>query len=92
MPVPAAPANSSEPDAQTQRVPAPAPPDSSPVDGDDDEWTSLRRVFLRSEAPRQVAAAYARVPNWQGVESQVALWNTVLAQRMADGAGSREYV
>jgi hypothetical protein len=63
--------------------------DDSP---EDNEWTTLRRVFLRSEAPRQVAAAFALVPNWQGVESQVALWDTVLSERMADGAGSREYV
>ena len=58
---------------------------------DGDEWTALRRAFLRSEPPRQVAAAFASVPDWRCLESQVMLWS-VLAKRMADGPGSREYV
>jgi hypothetical protein len=84
-----------EPGANTQPVQPGSPGfcGFSPHDKnrDGDKWTALRHAFLRSEAPRQVAAAFAGVPHWQDVESQVTLWR-VLAERMADGAGSREYV
>jgi hypothetical protein len=82
--------------AQSPGGEAAAPPPVAAVEAVDDdrgaEWTALRRAFQRSEAPRQVALRFARVPDWQSVDVQITLWEDVLAERMADGPGSREYV
>jgi hypothetical protein len=55
-------------------------------------WEELCVSFRRSDPPGQVVEAFMRVPGWQLMEVQQALWHQVLAQRVANGAGSREYV
>ena len=54
--------------------------------------TALCVSFRRSDPPDQVAEAFTSVDGWQLVEVQQALWHQVLAKRVANGAGSREYV
>lgn len=55
-------------------------------------WAALCASFRRSDPPGQVAMAFRLVPGWQLTEVQEALWHNILSERVASGAGSREYV
>ena len=90
----AAAAAAAPPSAAAAAAAASAEPAAPLRAGDDssDPRTALLRAFQRSEAPREVASTFERTSDWQSVATQVALWEDVLQPRMADGAGSREYV
>lgn len=60
--------------------------------GDDTIWSVLQASFRRSDAPRQVAEAFVKLSGWQTAPVQELLWDRVLSERAAGGAGSREYV
>ena len=55
-------------------------------------WSVLQASFRRSDAPKQVAEAFAAVVGWKTAPVQELLWERVLSERAAGGAGSREYM
>ena len=54
-------------------------------------WSAVQASFRRSDSPRQVAELFLQIHGWQTEEVQQALWERVLSERAAGGAGSREY-